>query len=244
MYLSWPTTAEGLTSVTGSGFQRLMPLNLYMCQWLWFNRVTAHLAQNKSWTTLPCLASVDDMSLRFLTCQGGGNDAMWVDVSNGEKLRWWCVEQQQLFQSLSTGLLESQKNQAGVVCPLYSSVYPPIYPTCVTWANLLTFMPQGPRFTSCFFSGSELLSHVPRIKGNTCRHSLTSPSVTVKTLWETITSRYSVVVIMFSASESVHARVCVITLKYCHVITTVQDTGVWEKRGAESKCGCGPPHRY
>lgn len=101
-----------------------------------------------------------------------------------------------------------KKNQAGVVCPLYSSVHPPIYTTCVTWDNLLTFMPQGQRFTSCFFCGSELLSHVPRIKGNTCRHSLTSPSVTVRTLWETITSRYSLAVIMSSASESVRAHVC------------------------------------
>lgn len=85
MYLSWKTTAEGHNSDRGSGFQaytlRLMPLNLYMCQWLWFNRVTAQLALNKHSTMLPCFSLLFDMTLGLLTCRGGGTNALRVGES-------------------------------------------------------------------------------------------------------------------------------------------------------------------
>lgn len=84
MYLSRTATAEGHNSDRGSGFQaytlRLMPLNLYMCQWLWSNRVTAQLALNKHSTMLACFSLLFEMTPGLLTCQGGGSDAKWVVV--------------------------------------------------------------------------------------------------------------------------------------------------------------------
>lgn len=105
MYLSWTSTAEGHNSGRGSGFQayilKLMLLNLYMCQQLWFNRVTAQLALNKHSTMLPCLTLLIDMTLGFLACQGDSTNAIWAYLGVSAMLRLTpCL------QFVSTGHLE------------------------------------------------------------------------------------------------------------------------------------------
>lgn len=146
MYLSWTATAEGHSSDRGSGFQantlRLMPLNLYMCQWLWFKGVTALLALNKRSTMLPCFSLLFDMTSGLLTCQGGGTDAVWVVVSI--IINWESQVEGKTFQAARTEI------------------------------HIL------------LWRWGELLVHVQQVKGNACRHSLTSPSGAVRTLWETV----------------------------------------------------------
>lgn len=105
MYLSWTSTAEGHNSGRGSGFQayilKLMLLNLYMCQQLWFNRVTTQLALNKHSTMLPCLTLLIDMTLGFLACQGDSTNAIWAYLGVSAMLRLTpCL------QFVSTGHLE------------------------------------------------------------------------------------------------------------------------------------------
>lgn len=134
-YLSGPTAAEGHNSDRGSGFRAYtLRLNLYMCQWLWFNRVTAQLAPNKRSTMLPCFSLLFDMTPGLLTCQGGGTDAKWVVENIIALLEMSSVGSNQLFHFSS--IIQSK-----------TSVH---WPTQhVTWDKVLTRI-QGRRFTPCF----------------------------------------------------------------------------------------------
>lgn len=149
MYLSRTTTAQRHNSERGSGFQaytlRLMPLKLYMCRWLWCNRVTAQLTLNKHSAMLPY--PLYEMALGFLMCEG---------VSK-KTLQQSCVAQHHLLQFSFKGKLKRHG-------PPYTSVYPCSYPTHVTWDNLLTFTPEEQRFISCFCCGDKV-NYLPMSKG-------------------------------------------------------------------------------
>lgn len=145
MYLSWTSTAEGHNSGRGSGFQayilKLMLLNLYMCQQLWFNRVTAQLALNKHSTMLPCLTLLIDRTLKFLACQGDGTNAIWAFLGVSVTLRLTpCL------QFVSTGHLE-YKNR-----PLSNRQ------TLIFYCD----------FLKTIFLKNELLTDVQTVNSNTC----------------------------------------------------------------------------
>lgn len=140
-----------------------MPLNLYMCQWLWFNRVTAQLALNKHSTMLPCSSLLFDMTLGFLTCQGGGGtDAVGVVISicktrDKGKSSVGC-----LLVCLHRKSLKSKTSEVKLPgLSFWSSSYicPSNYLTHVTWKNLLTFMPLGKRFTPCLWGVIRWITH-------------------------------------------------------------------------------------
>ena len=170
VHLSWATTAEGHHSEKGSGFQAyalsVMPLNLYMCQWLWFKKGDSQFGSKGGLNDAAMPNLVFDMTQRCLTCQGGGTDpgGWWVAVSISKIQKELCVGRHRYFQSFSAGHRGKQKSRPSSFQPIHLSIHLSIQhmlPGIASWLSRHQDRDLHPWW-------GELLTHVQRVKGNTC----------------------------------------------------------------------------
>lgn len=149
-----------------------MPLNLYMCQWLWCT------GWRPSWlwtsTQQCCHAS-------YLTWNWGSwRITMWVRRKIMQQL---CIGQYHLFYCSSTGQFKRHKSGCPVVHPVHLSIHLPIQhmlPETTFWLSHQKDRDLHPVFV-VVIKWITYLSQ--KWKGNT--YLLPSLSVTVTTLWET-----------------------------------------------------------